>query len=144
MTLAETEQFLHEQIPLSKAMGVKLESADAGGLILTAPLDVNHNHLGTAFGGSLGAVAVLAGYALLWRALNDRSAHIVVRSSKIEYRRPVRGEIRARCGFSRQTEFEAFKTGFLQKGKARIHLDVSIEEDGHVCVEFEGVYVAVR
>ena len=32
-------------------------------VVLTAPLEINHNHLGTAFGGSLAALATLAGCA---------------------------------------------------------------------------------
>ena len=81
--LRETEAFLHDQIPLTQAMGVRLESYDASGLILTAPLAPNHNHLGTAFGGSLATLAILAGYTLLWLELGDRSSHIVIQESQI-------------------------------------------------------------
>src|SRR5687768_7425366 len=95
--LLETEHFLHEQIPLTQSMGVRVESFDGARLILTAPLEPNHNHLGTAFGGSLSALATLAGYALLWLQLGDRQAHIVIRESTIRYRRPVRGTLRAIC-----------------------------------------------
>src|SRR5690606_33240492 len=63
MTGPETEAFLHAKIPLARAMGVRVERCDSEGLVLTAPLEPNHNHLGTAFGGSLAALATLAGYA---------------------------------------------------------------------------------
>ena len=36
--LEETVAFLHDRIPLTKAMGVGLESYDDRGLVLTAPL----------------------------------------------------------------------------------------------------------
>lgn len=142
-TPAETERFLHSQIPLSKAMGVRVESFGDGQLVLTAPLDLNHNHLGTAFGGSLSAIAVLAGYGLLWLLLEDRNAHIVVRHSSIQYHHPVRGNLRAVCKRPDEAAFEAFRKQFAQKGRARISLHVTLEEDDRVCVEFDGLFVAV-
>ena len=142
-SLSETERFLHAQIPLSKAMGVRVESFSDGQLVLTAPLGLNHNHLGTAFGGSLSAIAVLAGYGLLWLLLGDRSAHIVVRRSAIQYHHPVRGTLRAICKRPDEAKYSAFKNQFVQKGKARLSLQVTIEEEGRVCVGFEGVFVAI-
>jgi thioesterase domain-containing protein len=140
----ETERFFCEKIPLTRAMGVKVEAYDHEKLILTAPLEENHNHLGTAFGGSLCALATLAGYGLLWLELGDRDCHIVIRSSSISYERPVHGMLRAICRRPDETELSAFKDAFIKKGKARIRLHVSIEEAGEACVAFEGVFVALR
>lgn len=81
----EVEAFLHTKIPITQAMGVRVEVFDENHLVLTAPLDLNHNHLGTAFGGSLAAVATLAGYAFLWLALEDRDAHVVIAESSLVY-----------------------------------------------------------
>src|SRR5438067_7842870 len=124
--LRETEAFFHEQIPITRAMGVHVESYDGSRLTLTAPREINHNHLGTAFGGSLSAVATLAGYGLLWLELHDRNAHLVVRESTISYRRPVRKEIRAVCRRPEDATVAAFKTEFAQKGKGRIRLEGTI------------------
>ncbi|MES2658573.1 MAG: thioesterase domain-containing protein [Verrucomicrobiota bacterium] len=142
--LRETTEFLHEQIPITRAMGVKVESIAGGGLVLTAPLAPNHNHLGTAFGGSLGAIATLAGYGLLWLQLGDRGAHIVVKGSSLRYPHPVRGDIRAVCEAPDAVVLADFKETFAKKGKARIRLVVNIVEDDRVCVEFEGEYVAMK
>ena len=143
-TITATEQFLHEQIPLSAAMGVRVEAFDCHRLILSAPLEPNHNHLGTAFGGSLAVLATLAGYGLLWLELGDRECHIVIRRSSISYERPVRGRLRAICRQPDETELAGFKDAFLKKGKARILLHVTIEENDEVCVLFEGTFVAIR
>jgi thioesterase domain-containing protein len=140
----ETEAFFHAQIPITRAMGVAVERFDAEALVLTAPLAVNHNHLGTAFGGSLSAIATLAGYGVLWMLLDDRSCHIVVKNSTIHYHRPVRGEIRAIGKCPDAAAFSIFRNRFKKKGKARIRLHVLIEENGEACVEFEGVFVALR
>lgn len=141
--LAETEQFLHQQIPITRAMGVRVETYDEEKLILSAPLEPNHNHLGTAFGGSLSAIATLAGYALLWLELGDREAHIVVRESSIDYHHPVRGEIRAIAKRPARAALAGFQAKYRKAGKARITLPVSIEHEQRECVSFTGVYVAL-
>jgi thioesterase domain-containing protein len=139
----DTEAFLHEQIPISRAMGVAVEDCAPERLVLTAPLDVNHNHLGTAFGGSLGAIATLAGYTLLWVRMAKRNSHIVIRDSRIRYNHPVKRQIRAVCQEPDPEKFGAFMKCFREKGKARIRLRVSIVEEGRACVEFEGEFVAM-
>ncbi len=140
----ETEAYLHEKIPITRAMGVVVESIKPDELILTAPLEANHNHLGTAFGGSLGAIATLAGYGFLWIRLGDRDAHIVIKQSSIRYLHPVSGEIRAFCRAPDAGILAEFGNTFMRKDKARIRLVVTIEDDGRVCVEFEGEFVAIR
>jgi thioesterase domain-containing protein len=142
--LRETEQYFHQKIPITRAMGVRVESFDAEKFVITAPLEANHNHLGTAFGGSLSAIATLAGYGLLWLELGERDSHIVVKSSAIQYRHPVRGEVRAVCKRLAPEELARFKAKFARTGKAGIELAVTIEdESGRVCVDFQGVFVAV-
>lgn len=141
--LRETEQYLHQQIPLTKALGVRLEM-DGPRLVVIAPLEPNHNHLGTAFGGSLSAIATLAGYVQLWLMLEDRTAHVVVRESHIHYRVPVRGVIRAICQAPAPESVDGFRRHFAQKNKARLQLTVTVEENGQTCVEFTGEFVALK
>ncbi len=140
----ETEAFLHRQIPLSRAMGVSVEECGDDTFVLTAPLAANHNHLGTAFGGSLSAIATLAGYGMLWLRLGDPDAHIVVQRSSIRYLRPVRRDIRAVCQAPDPEELARFLAVFSRKGKGRIQMNVTITEDGRDCVAFTGEFVAVR
>ena len=144
MTPAEIEAFLYEKIPLAQAMGVRVESCDPEAFVLTAPLEPNHNHLGTAFGGSLAALATLTGYACLWHALDDREAHVVIRRSDLDYRHPVRGTLRAICRRPEERQLSAFRSTFAKAGKARITLEVTIEEGGRDCLTFHGVFVAVK
>jgi len=142
--LHETERFLHVQIPLNQAMGVRLESYDGSQLVLTAPLEPNHNHLGTAFGGSLSALATLTGYAMLWLQLGDRQAHIVIRESTIRYRHPVRGMLRAVCQRPDEAMLSQFRADYAATGKAKVKLQVHIIHAVQICVEFEGEFVAIR
>jgi thioesterase domain-containing protein len=142
--LHELEQYLHQQIPLSAAMGVRVVERTMGHLVLAAPLAPNRNHLGTAFGGSLNAIATLTGYSAVWLALDDSTAHVVIRDSSISFRRPVRGDIRAVCALPSQVELEVFRSEFIRKGKARLTLQVFIDHDSERAVEFTGTFVAVK
>jgi thioesterase domain-containing protein len=138
------QELLHGKIPITRAMGVRAERYDDEGLVLVAPLEANVNHLGTAFGGSLNALAVLSGYGLLWLELEDTDCHIVIRESSISYERPVRGQLRATCLRPDEEALAQFKQTFHQKGKARIALSATIEEEGRVAVRFHGTFVALR
>lgn len=79
--ITEIEGHFHRLIPITQAMGVRVESYDGQQLILRAPIALNHNHLGTAFGGSLNTLATLAGYGFLWLEVGDPGCHVVIRES---------------------------------------------------------------
>ena len=140
----DLERYLREQIPLTVAMDVRVLSCDDNMLALTAPLAPNRNHLQTAFGGSLNALATLSGYGLLWRLLGDPGAHIVIRESHIRYDSPVTGDLRAVCRSPSVEALERFRSDFARKGKARLELESTIESGGKIAVTFRGVFVAVR
>src|SRR5215210_4824960 len=140
----QIQELFYSKIPITRAMGVRVEHYDGERLVLSAPLAENVNHLGTAFGGSLNALAVLSGYGLLWLELRDTECHIVIRESSISYERPVRGQLRATCARPAEEALEHFKQTFHQKGKARIALSATIEDQGETAVRFHGTFVALR
>jgi thioesterase domain-containing protein len=139
--LHAAEKFLHEQIPITRAMGLRVMAHDENGFIVEAPVALNSNHLRTAFGGSINAVATLAAYGLLWLEVNEAAAHVVVAESSIRFLRPVRETIRAICLRPALDELAAFHTQFAGKRKARITLRVKVVEAGETAAEFEGIFV---
>src|SRR5882724_10260213 len=126
--LEAAEKFLHEQIPITRAMGLRVVANDESGFTVEAPVALNSNHLGTAFGGSVNAVATLAAYGFLWLELNDSNVHVVVAESSIRFLRPVRETIRAICLRPAADDLAAFRTQFAAKRKARINLYVKVVE----------------
>lgn len=140
--LRRAEAFLHEQIPLTRAMGLRVVSHDENGFTVEAPVALNSNHLRTAFGGSINAVATLAAYGLLWVELDDPAVHVVVAESSIRFLRPVRMTIHATCQRPSPDEWKAFKEEFARAGKARIKLRVKVVEAGEIAAEFDGSFVA--
>ena len=141
-SILEAEKFLHEQIPITRAMGLRVVTNDEGGFTVEAPVALNSNHLKTAFGGSINAVATLAAYGFLWMELNDAAAHVVVAESSIKFLRPVRETIHAACVRPEAESLAAFRTEFAEKRKARITLGVHVTESGQITAEFEGLFVA--
>jgi thioesterase domain-containing protein len=142
--LREAEKFFHARIPLTRAMGIRVTGNDDGGFAVEAPVALNYNHLQTAFGGSINAVAVLAGYGLLWMELREDAAHVVIRDSSIRFLRPIRETIRAICERPDANALRDFHATLRAKGKARITLRVRVEEDALLAAELEGTFVALR
>jgi thioesterase domain-containing protein len=140
--LRQAEKFFHEQIPITRAMGLRVVANDETGFTVEAPVALNSNHLRTAFGGSINAVATLAAYGFLWLELKEAAAHVVVAESSIRFLRPVRETIRATCLRPDAESLEAFRNEFVEKRKARITLRVHVTEGGETAAEFEGLFVA--
>ena len=140
----QVEELFHAKIPITRALGVRVEEDEGGRLVLTAPLGENVNHLGTAFGGSLNTLAVLSCYGLLWLELRDTGCNIIIRDSAIRYDRPVRGDIRAVCAGPDEQAVEMFRRRFRKRGQARIILSATIEDEGVTAARFRGTFAAVR
>lgn len=142
--IPEIERVLYAEMPLAAAMGVKIVECSPERVIVTAPLAANRNHQRTAFGGSLHALATLAGYGIVWALLDDPAAHVVIRESIIRYVRPVRGDLRAVCLPPGEAEVARFREHYRRKGRARLNLRAVIEQDGAAAVEFDGVFAGLR
>ena len=143
---AALTEFLHAKIPLTRAMGLRAVESNAQRLVLEAPLDVNVNHLGTAFGGSLHALPTLACYGALWTLLREAGldGHVVVKRSSANYRQPVRGVLRATCERPPAKLVTEFMDDLRRHGKARMELTAVVDgADGKPAVEFSGSFVAL-
>ena len=146
MSAKGLEAFLHEKIPLTKAMGLHVAESNAHRLVLEAPLDRNVNHLGTAFGGSLHALPTLACYAGLWTLMREAGVdgHVVVKRSQAFYRQPVTGKLRAVCVRPPAALVKEFVADLRRHKKARMELSAVVEgAAGKPAVEFSGSFVAV-
>lgn len=146
MSTKGLEAFLHEKIPLTKAMGLHVAESNAHRLVLEAPLDANKNHLGTAFGGSLHTLPTLACYAALWTLLREAGldGHVVVKHSEAHYHQPVTGTLRAVCVRPSATLVKDFASDLRRHKKARMDLTAIVEgAKGKPAVEFSGSFVAV-
>ncbi len=139
---AQLERTLHEQIPLARAMGVRVANYDGVTLQLAAPLAPNVNHKLTAFGGSLYTLAVLCGWGLLHLKLAEAGVHrhIVIQEGAIRYLLPVAEELRAECRVE-DAAFARVLHTLERRDRARIAVDVGVLQGGYTAVQFSGKYV---
>ncbi len=91
MNIKSVETKIYQEIPLVESMGIKIIELTEDHCTLQVPLKLNHNHKGTAFGGSLFAATTTACYALAYSLQETYSLHdwdLVIAHGDINYRRP--------------------------------------------------------
>ncbi|MFW0693448.1 thioesterase domain-containing protein [Aliarcobacter butzleri] len=138
------ENKLHNEIPLTKFMDLKITKYDEKELITIAPLNKNINDKGTAFGGSLATLTIISGWSICWlisKELEINSENIVVIKNEHSYRKPVTKELICHTKKPTKDEIENLKNKLLLKKSASIKISSQIIEDGEVCVDFTGYYV---
>jgi thioesterase domain-containing protein len=142
--LSELQAALQAEIPLSKAIGIRVSGYEEGVLALSAPLGPNVNHQCNAFAGSLAAVVTLSGWGLLWLLLREERLHaqIVIQDCAIAYLRPVTRDFTACCAAPELEQSARFLETLCRRGRARIELTAEIAEDGQPAVTFTGRYAA--
>jgi thioesterase domain-containing protein len=145
LTPKDLESYLHQRIPLSRAMAVEVRSIGADGVELAAPLAPNTNHRDTVFGGSASAVAILAAWSVLYVRLRaeSRTGRIVIRRNTMSYERPITGDFIARAT---PPAAEAWAKAMTTLGKgrpARVHVRATLDCAGERVGELEGEFVVM-
>ncbi|GAC1692517.1 MAG: YiiD C-terminal domain-containing protein [Steroidobacteraceae bacterium] len=142
---AELERYLHEHIPLSRAMQVSVVSVHADGVTLRAPLAPNINHQDTVFGGSASALAILAGWSLLHTRLGAAgiASRLVIQRNSVHYDLPIAGPFTARSFLRTPDAWEPFTRMLARKGRARLTVSCALEYDGQSAGRLEGEFVAL-
>ena len=137
-------QYIHRQIPLSKAMGISVVSVAADAVTLQAPLEPTLNHRQTVFGGSASALAILASWSLLHVRLNSEgiAARLVIQRNTMEYEHPILGEFTARSMLEHPESWKPFTALLARRGRATITVLAVLEHMGRVAGRFSGQFVA--
>jgi thioesterase domain-containing protein len=145
LTRAEVEAYLREHIPLSAGMAIDVIEAGPLGVTIEAPLGPNVNHRSTAFGGSVAALAILTGWALVHLRLRaeEQVTHTVIQTSSVHYDAPIHGSFRAVTKPVEAHAWERFTRAITRHGKGRIHIAVNVMAGGEAAATFKGAYVAI-
>lgn len=135
---------LATEIPVTQHLGIEVVRSDRYGLVLVAPLAQNVNHEGTAFAGSINAVATLAGWGWTWLVLRQASdaAHVVLQDSSIRFLRPIERDFTAHCLPAESAAVERMFAGLTRHKRGRLTLDVNVRAGDVVVATFRGRYVA--
>jgi thioesterase domain-containing protein len=126
-------------------MGVQVLTAGWDGVQLKAPLHPNINHRDTVFGGSMSAVAILAGWALVHVRLKQEGMQgsVVIQRNTMSYERPIPGEFTAFSTVEDSTSWQRFVKVLKRKKRARIPVSVSLFFEGQKAGVLEGDFVAL-
>ena len=145
MTPAALQSYLHDHIPLSKAMEVGVVSIADDAVVLSAPLGPNINHRETVFGGSASAVAILACWSLLHLRLTAAGlgSRVVIQRNTMDYLAPISGTFTARSYFEAGANWDAFVKMLSRKGRARISIGAVLEFEGRETGRLTGDFVAL-
>jgi thioesterase domain-containing protein len=144
MLIDELQKKLHNEIPLTKMMDIKIQTYNEKELITTAPLSININDKGTAFGGSLSTMTIISAWSLCWlisKELGFDSKNIVVIKNENSYRKPVTKDILCYTQKPSKEEILKLKEKLETKKSASIKISSSIIENNEICVIFKGYYV---
>ncbi len=145
MSAAALEAYLHANIPLTRAMAVSAVSVHAQGVTLSAPLDPNINVHGTAFGGSVSTLGVLAAWSVVHLRLEAEAvdAQLVIHRNETEFLAPITGRFEAVARIEPQAWIE-FRTMLDRRGKARLSVVAELLFGGRVAARMTGEFVALR
>ncbi|WP_240233375.1 YiiD C-terminal domain-containing protein [Devosia lacusdianchii] len=144
MTPSELETYLHDHIPLSRAMDVRVVSITDDNVVLGAPLGPNINHRDTVFGGSASAVAILAAWSLLHLRLTAAGlpSRVVIQRNSMEYLAPVAGAFTATARLDATADWNAFTRLLARRGIARISVMSELDYAGQRVGLLHGEFVA--
>lgn len=145
MSPTELEQYLHDHIPLSKAMQTSALAVSADSVVLSAPLGPNINHRNTVFGGSASALAILAAWSLLHVRLRQQAVpfRLVIQRNAMEYLAPMLGEFTAASWLQEPKSWERQMRMLERKGAARFTVAAELCSSGCLAGRFTGEFVAL-
>ncbi len=135
-------------MPPVAAMQLRIAELSSSRVCLVAPLAANVNDKGSAFGGSMGSLMTLAGWALSWTRLAEagHETDLYIASSDQRFLSPVTGELRATAVFIDGMDWPAALAALEGGAKPRIHVEATIAADhgASAAAVMRARYVAVR
>lgn len=136
---------LTRQIPLGGAMKLAITRVDEGGIELRAPLAPNVNDKGTAFGGALVSLMILAGWSLPRLLLRRESllAELVIGRCDVCFTAPVPGDFVAVCAWPDAGAVAAFVESVRAGDRGRLELAPRILAGSDVAATLEARYAAL-
>ena len=144
MTSEALRTYLHDHIPLSRAMAVEVLEASADHVLLEAPLAPNINMHGTMFGGSAATLALLAAWSVMHLKLEAEgiTAQLVIHRTGTEYFLPIEGGARATARLD-TAEWPAFLHTYDRRGRARLTVTAELLYNDQIAARLVGEFVAI-
>jgi thioesterase domain-containing protein len=153
MTQASFEPLLswldahYRGMPPVAAMDVQIAGYDGDTLRLRAPLALNVNDKGCAFGGSLSSLMTLAAWGVVTLHVQRAGmrADVFVADSQVRYVAPLYGDLEAEAEGAPESDWHAFLATLAERGRARTELVARVRlPEGGDAATFRARFVAFR
>lgn len=143
MTPISLQNFLHENIPATAALGLIINEVSDNKTILTMPHHLNHNHKHTAFGGSIALGVTACGWAMVHASFPEADGNIVIQQGQTQYLHPAHSDLTIVTHAGNQEAWQKMRAMFSTHGKGKIELETEVFSDGKLVATFQGKYVAL-
>jgi thioesterase domain-containing protein len=145
MNPGDLQRYLHDRIPLARAMQVEVRAATIDGVEIYAPLEPNINHRDTVFGGSASAVAILAAWAALYVRMRaeGRAGRLVIRRNRMSYERPIVAGFTATAAPPDDAAWAKAIAALARGRPARVSMSVALECRGEGVGRLDGEFVVM-
>jgi len=137
---------LADSMPPMMAMGFAFGRCDGQTLEMHAPLALNVNDKGSAFGGSMTSLMTFSAWSLVMVELELAGirADVFVADSQVRYRAPVYGDLHARAELAPGQAWASFLDTLKQSGRASIHMQAQVVlAEGAAAATLAARYVAI-
>ncbi len=134
------------ELPPLAAMQARVAGYDGDHLFLEAPLALNVNDKGSAFGGSMASLMTYAGWGLVTLQLHQAGmqADVLVADSNVRYLKPLYGDLQVQASLAPGHSWDIFLRTLAQRSRARIHLQARMTlPEGEIMATLAGRYVAI-
>ncbi|MGD8782723.1 MAG: YiiD C-terminal domain-containing protein [Ignavibacteria bacterium] len=145
LTNEDVKNYLYENIPITKHLGIEVKEFSDLSIKLYAPLEKNINHRESAFGGSISSLVILSGWTLLHLKLLEAGidCHLVIQKSTTDFLLPAFADFETECKILNEDVWDVFLYILEKKNKSRIILKSQVSSENKVIGTHEGVYVAL-
>ncbi len=146
MHMPEFEQYLLRAIPITQALGMRIDAIDASRASISAPIALNKNHLNTVFGGSSSMVCIVTAWSLFqYRIIsNQLNGQLMIREQEVNYFKPITDDFVCHAYFNEDANWDSFLMTYKNKNKARLGITANIYQGDKLAVEFKGVFVLLN
>ena len=144
--MAEVQNYMHEHIPLTKAMDISVNELNSSSIHISAPLGPNINHRNSAFGGSISTLGITSGWTLLFSVLRklDIPNRLVIKDSSTNFILPATHSFSAKCDELTVAKCAKFVSMLNRHGRARIKLTSKLYSNNILVATHCGTYVALK
>lgn len=138
----------YRSMPPVAAMDIAIAGRDVESdtLTLRAPLTLNVNDKGCAFGGSLVSLMTLAGWGLVTLRCRQLGidADVYVADSEVRYLAPLYTDLEACAGLADGTGWRQFDEALRSRGRARVRIAASVPlPTGGIATTLRAGYAAI-